>query len=1239
MARQFVIIFLAVLLFSGFSSALNPPKSNNLSSKVLLPPTITPLFDAQLQSTFEKSVAWTAFNAANGGVWKNTYDPLTGRARRVYGGALPFIAGAANGLNGGTSSADLETAARNFITANSGLFQISQSQLKFVSEADKTALRRVRYAAFDQAVNNVPVVGARLVFAVNNGNMIYWNSTKIANVTPQTAAINSQQALTAALTYAGLSQDQVTVVQQPQLAYLPVILNNLITHKLIYQLSFRQNGAHPTWFAQVDAKTGTMVAFVDINNYGCETSSSNIHGRVLGGIKSAEFRDAEVIRSFPFVQVDHNGIPSQTSLNGVYKYDGDTTSGLNGKFFDTFCEDCIKSESDPTADFQPNASSDPLGVINFGTGGKDVVTPGVIPELDTADTFANGTSTQADRTAYYHSNVARMMGKKWADYSFYETTVGVNVNINDQCNAFWNGSTLNFYRSGGGCNNTGQIRDVMQHEYGHGIDSNDGLPTTLTDRATGEGVGDHIALFVDHDSCIGQSFEDGRNTGPFLIDPDTGNIKTCDGVRNVDELRSTRGTVDTTNVATKCSPVNTACVGPKLRECHCEGEIYGQTGYHLVQNLLRGTRYGTVTLDAQKKGVTYGGDPLPGNNPALDRDLAWTVHERLFFEARGLVASYASSRDQSEGVSAYDAYVVVDDEGDGLANGTPHAAYINDAFVHHGVEELDANGQPGVTDASNFASLQTPAFNVETVLDSVSGHPTTHITWSSVPGAASYRLLRTERRDDVQLILTEQQSNGSFSFDDVGVDNEVTYRYLVQAVSPTAFSGGGAAVKTVTISLPDFAPDFSVSDSPGGNKDNGADPGEKIRLTVPLTNQGGSTAFSVTSSASTTTPGVTIVKGGPASYGTIAPGASAQPSISFQLALNNDPQLCGKSIDLYLSISSSSGCSLELVQVPVGTDGDMCQQFKGANAQVKSASITADNALGSCGDKDMIADPNEKVEITVNVNNTGTKSTSNTIVNIVSDRTYVQYLSPTSVNLGTIAAGGTQTKIAKFYFQVTGTIPFDDRITFTLTANSSGQAAPNNRTLVAEVNLDKSLITSVYDLEDGTAQGWSLGGKWKVTAPPPTSGNLSAGNFYSDYDQFQCDVLTSPSWELTDTSELSFDLAYITENSDAPYDGVVFEISTNGGITWDRIELNEGYTAESAGTTCIATSTPFFSGVSPLYATKTADLSFYSGSKALVRERFASDELVNAPVAGGAWLDNIRITNLVKRVPENNVCP
>ena len=80
----------------------------------------------------------------------------------------------------------------------------------------------------------------------------------------------------------------------------------------------------------------------------------------------------------------------------------------------------------------------------------------------------------------------------------------VHVNINDTCNAFWNGddNTLNFFKSGGGCVN-GAYCDVACHEFGHGVDAEFG---DILDAAYSEGFGDSMAILITHDSIIGRDF-------------------------------------------------------------------------------------------------------------------------------------------------------------------------------------------------------------------------------------------------------------------------------------------------------------------------------------------------------------------------------------------------------------------------------------------------------------------------------------------------------------------------------------------------------------------------------------------------------------------------------------------------------------------------------------------------------------------------------------------------------------
>jgi hypothetical protein len=76
------------------------------------------------------------------------------------------------------------------------------------------------------------------------------------------------------------------------------------------------------------------------------------------------------------------------------------------------------------------------------------------------------------------------------------------VNINSSCNAFWDGSSINFFRAGASCPNTAYV-DVVCHEYGHGIDHWLG---GIVDGGYSEGFGDAVALLITRQPCVGRDF-------------------------------------------------------------------------------------------------------------------------------------------------------------------------------------------------------------------------------------------------------------------------------------------------------------------------------------------------------------------------------------------------------------------------------------------------------------------------------------------------------------------------------------------------------------------------------------------------------------------------------------------------------------------------------------------------------------------------------------------------------------
>jgi hypothetical protein len=89
-----------------------------------------------------------------------------------------------------------------------------------------------------------------------------------------------------------------------------------------------------------------------------------------------------------------------------------------------------------------------------------------------------------------------------------QTGFQVNVNLNDVCNAYYDGSSINFYQSGGGCPNTA-YSNVVHHEYGHHLVQCGGSGQG----AYGEGMSDTVAALIANDSVLGYGFEGNCNAG------------------------------------------------------------------------------------------------------------------------------------------------------------------------------------------------------------------------------------------------------------------------------------------------------------------------------------------------------------------------------------------------------------------------------------------------------------------------------------------------------------------------------------------------------------------------------------------------------------------------------------------------------------------------------------------------------------------------------------------------------
>ena len=221
---------------------------------------------------------------------------------------------------------------------------------------------------------------------------------------------------------------------------------------------------------------------------------------------------------------------------------------------------------------------------------------------------------------------------------------------------------MNFYRSGGGCRNTGELAGVFDHEWGHGLDYNDsgGSPSNSS-----EAYADIAMLYRLHTSCIGHGFwwtldngcgmtADGtgfngneRQTGGTHCDTD------CSGVRDADWAKHFDNNPDTP-LNFVCSNCNTSS-GPCGRQVHCAAAPPRQAAWDLVARDL----------------------PTAG----FDSNTSFIIGNRLFYQGSGNIGlwyncSCGVSSDGCGSANAYMQWLAADDDNGNLGDGTPHMAEI-----------------------------------------------------------------------------------------------------------------------------------------------------------------------------------------------------------------------------------------------------------------------------------------------------------------------------------------------------------------------------------------------------------------------------------------------------------------------------------------------------------------------------------------------------------------------------------
>ena len=697
-------LVLVVVLTSSFALGFQPrQRPSRFDRLVIRDPSIAAGAATMPLQALDPSTplrqAWESFGSAHGERWRIVLDRRTGAPLLVEGQGIPWIAGSGNHLSDPTSPTleSLERSLRRFVSANNAILMAGDAEMVLDRQASGKLTPETWIVVFNREIGGVPVQGDKYLFTIGHGNLISFGATRwgaiAAGTLPSLSAGEAYGALTA---YMGIgTADDVRMPEPGRLVLLPLPAEQSagagdtggpagretgglytgpvgagIHSALAWRMVLRVGGEPGRWVGLVEANSptaGRILALFDDDHY----------AQAKGGVYPES--DDQICPSgceqagypMPFADISVNGSPQTANTMGLFDCTpggATATTSLAGPYarINDNCGAASESIScDNDLDLRTSAGAD----CDVPSGSS----PG---------------NTHSARTGFYVVNRLAEHARAWLPSNTWLTQqLTENVNINATCNAYWNGITLNMYKSGGGCNNTGEIAGVVQHEWGHGLDSNDGGgyddPT--------EAYADITEFMADHTSCIGRGFWQSQQCGGY------GNpCLNCTGIRDQDwdQRQNHAPSTPAGFVQNNCGGGDGPCGG----EQHCEGYVSAEAMWDLAARDL----------------------PALG----LDAATAWQVTDRLWYSSRSGSGgnAYNCSLPNSDGCGSnswFSKLRTADDDDGNLNNGTPHGSAIFAAFDRHKIA-CGAASDPSNQNTSSCPALAAPALSATAGSSSVS---------------------------------------------------------------------------------------------------------------------------------------------------------------------------------------------------------------------------------------------------------------------------------------------------------------------------------------------------------------------------------------------------------------------------------------------------------------------------------------------------------------------------------------
>ncbi len=437
--------------------------------------------DAEVSLDPDLNQLTEAWRADHGSKWLVEENDETGYARMLYGYNSPSA-------EKPRSDADYLRTASAFVSEAAPLFGLEMSTmtadsvrmipLGTVGTSDKMSV------IFRQEVNGVPVVnGWTCVLLGLDGELLAIDFTGVQNVASlDTGPATSADAAVdfARETFREETGLPVTSTDEPVLVIdregtLPVLAWQVaVWHR---QDDFVPEGFEYTIPARGDLRVISKANLVH-NDVG-----GNVESMASPGTLPDYAANPETAHTMKYMRVTGDGIgTTYTDANGNFNFSGATGPvDVTFEYYGTY------------NDVRNQAGSDYTRTLSLsGTGNSIMLNPSPSQYVTAQANAFESINEMRDWTRSVDPGDGHMDYRNRA-----------NVNINSNCNAYWDGSSTNYYRAGSGCVNTA-YSTVIWHEQGHW--QNDRYNTGNGWDGMGEGNSDVFAMYIGNTPYVGEDF-------------------------------------------------------------------------------------------------------------------------------------------------------------------------------------------------------------------------------------------------------------------------------------------------------------------------------------------------------------------------------------------------------------------------------------------------------------------------------------------------------------------------------------------------------------------------------------------------------------------------------------------------------------------------------------------------------------------------------------------------------------